>query len=152
MRLAIRSKPRTRAMLALAGGLLLLASSVPGGAAATRTSITIDVNPDAGTELFTTTGGALCPNGSASTDFRMQGGSWRAGTFHLSKLLVCDDGSGTFTIDVNAATVFGSPTDQGGWSAIGGTGDYAGLHGGGNLVGTYVDTGIIDQYTGVVTR
>jgi hypothetical protein len=73
-----------------------------------------------------------------------------AGSFHLTKTLVCTDGSGTFTIRVHAATVFGSPTDQGGWSVVGGTGDYAGLRGGGNLVGTYVPNGIIDVYTGVV--
>ena len=32
----------------------------------------------------------------------------------------------------------------------GGTGDYANLSGGGSLVGTYVDGGIIDLYTGSV--
>ena len=51
---------------------------------------------------------------------------------------------------MNAATTFGSPTDQGGWYVISGTGDYTGLSGGGNLVGTYVSNGIIDVYTGVV--
>jgi len=49
---------------------------------------------------------------------------------------------------VNAATVFGSPDDQGGWAVLSGTGAYATLHGGGNVVGTYVADGIIDVYTG----
>ena len=46
----------------------------------------------------------------------------------------------------------GPPRDQGGWNVIGGTGAYAGLQGGGNLVAVYTDTGIIDHYTGVVTN
>ena len=66
------------------------------------------------------------------------------------KTLVCDDGSGGFTISVNAATVFGSPTDQGGWAVVSGTGAYTTLKGGGNVVGTYVTDGIVDSYTGSV--
>jgi hypothetical protein len=138
-------------MSALAAGaiLALLAINPVAAAGATRVSITLN---SFATETFTTTGGALCPSGTATTDFDKFGGSGnsRAGSFHLSKVLVCDDGSGTFTINVDAATVFGSPTDQGGWSVAGGTGAYATLHGGGNLVGTYVDEGIIDLYTGSV--
>ena len=61
-----------------------------------------------------------------------------------------DDGSGTFTITFDAATVFGSPQDQGGWKVVGGTGDYETLRGGGNLVGTYIPGGIIDLFTGGV--
>jgi len=138
--------------VALAGGLLLAAVAVGAASGATRTTITIDVNNVTGIESFTTTGGALCPSGTATTDFDHFGGGAVAGSFHLTKTLDCVDGSGSFTIKVNAATVFGSPTDRGGWSVAGGTGTYAGLHGGGNLVGTYVPTGIIDVYTGAVTR
>ena len=65
---------------------------------------------------------------------------------------MCDDDSGSFTIEVNAAVVFGSPQDQGGWAVLDGTGDYATLSGGGNLVGTYVPDGIIDVYTGSLRR
>jgi hypothetical protein len=104
------------------------------------------------TLTFTATGSVICDSGTATTDFDHFGGSGhsRAGPFHLTKTLVCADGSGTFTIVVNAATVFGSPGDQGGWAVLSGTGDYAGLNGGGRLVGTYVPDGIIDQYTGVL--
>jgi hypothetical protein len=140
-------------MSALAAGaiLALLAINPVAAAGASRVSITLN---SFATETFTTAGGALCPSGTATTDFDKFGGSAHshAGSFHLSKVLVCDDGSGTFTINVDAATVFGSPTDQGGWSVAGGTGAYATLSGGGNLVGTYVDEGIIDQYTGSVHR
>jgi hypothetical protein len=152
MRSTIQPRASARAVLAVAGGLLLLAASASAGLAATKTTITIDVNVVAGTEMFVTSGGALCEKGTAvSFDFRGAGGG-QAGTFHLQKTLTCDDDTGTFTIAVNAATAHGSPTDQGGWSVVGGTGAYVGLHGGGNLVGTYTDTGIIDQYTGVVSN
>jgi hypothetical protein len=126
--------------------LLLVAPA--SGLAAGETTITIDVN-SAG-ETFTATGGVVCSGGTATTDFHHFGGSQAgaAGSFHLTKTLECTDGSGTFTIRVNAATVLGSPTDQGGWAVVGGTGEYVGLKGGGNLVGTYYDDGIIDVYTG----
>jgi len=135
--------------LAVGALLALLAISPAAAAGGTRVSITINA---LAVETFTTTGGALCPWGTATTDFGHFGGSAnsRAGSFHLTKELTCGDGTGTFTIRVDAATVFGSPTDQGGWSVAGGTGDYANLSGGGSLVGTYVDGGIIDLYTGSV--
>jgi hypothetical protein len=141
---------RLRTRLAAAAAFLLLAvvpatvSAAPGGA------VSITINAFA-TESFTTTGGILCASGTATSDFHKFAGGPVAGSFHLTKTLVCGDNpENTFTIRVDAATVFGSPTDQGGWSVAGGTGAYAGLSGGGNLVGTYVDDGIIDLYTGIV--
>ena len=115
-------------------------------------STTITLNSFSSGETFTATGGVVCPEGTATTDFRKFAGGGAAGSFHLTKTLDCTDGSGTFTIVVNAATVFGSPTDQGGWAVLGGTDDYASLKGGGNLVGTYVPEGIIDRYTGSLRR
>jgi hypothetical protein len=130
------------------GATVLLLAGAGGAVAATKVTITL-TSVSSG-ETFTTTGGVLCATGTATTDFDHFGGGNVAGSFHLTKTLVCDDG--TLTIKVDAATVFGSPTDQGGWSVIGGTEGYASLHGGGNIVGTYVPDGIIDLYTGVVTR
>lgn len=135
---------------ASAATLLLVVAAVGTAAAATQTTITIN-STDSG-ETFTTTGGALCPSGVATTDFHHFGGGNVAGSFHLTKTLVCADDSGSFTIKVNAATVFGSPTDQGGWSVVGGDGAYTHLRGGGWLVGTYNPGGIIDVYTGNVTK
>ena len=131
-------------LVGLAGALLFLVVGV--GTAAAATKVTITLTGTASGETFTSTGGVLCASGVATTDFHKQGGSWRAGTFHLTKTLECPDG--TLTINVDAATVFGSPTDQGGWSVVGGTGAYAGVRGGGSLVGTYIPDGIIDLYTG----
>src|SRR5262245_3288673 len=96
---------------ALAAGVILALVAINPVAAAGAKRVSITLNSFA-TETFTTTGGALCPSGTATTDFDHFGGSahGRAGSFHLTKELVCNDGSGTFTIRVNAATVFGSPT------------------------------------------
>ena len=127
---------------------LLLVVGQTAALGAERTTITITVVNEV--ETFTATGSILCPSGTATTDFHHFGGGGAAGSFHLTKTLVCADGSGSFTIGVNAATVFGWPTDQGGWFVVGGTGDYENLRGGGNLVGTYIPNGIIDVYTGVV--
>jgi hypothetical protein len=124
--------------------LLLVAPAT--GLAAGETTITIEVHGFV--ETFTATGGVVCASGTATTDFDHFGGGGAAGSFHLTKTLTCADGSGSFTILVNAATVFGSPTDQGGWAVVGGTGAYTTLKGGGNLVGTYIPDGIIDVYTG----
>jgi hypothetical protein len=144
---------RARSVLgrSIVGAILVAAVATPVQAGATAT--TIELRSLSSGETFTTTGGVLCPDGTATTDFHRFGGSdrSRAGTFHLDKIMTCSDGSGTFTIRVDAATRFGSPTDQGGWSVLGGTGDYEGLKGGGNLVGTYVEDGIIDLYTGLVS-
>lgn len=131
--------------IATAAIALVLAVGSVGALAATRTTITLN---SFAVETFTATGGVICPSGTATTNFDHFGGGPRAGSFHLTKDLVCDDGSGSFTIAVNAATVFGSPTDQGGWAVLGGTGSYSTLSGGGNVVGTYVTGGIIDSYTG----
>lgn len=138
---------RWASRLVVAGAIAVSVAAPVQAAGATPTTIRIVV--DGPTETFTTTGGALCQSGdSVSFNFHFGGGN-HAGSFHLDKLLTCD--SGTLTIHVDAATVFGSPTDQGGWSVVSGTGAYAGFHGGGSLVGTYTDTGIIDLYTGRVT-
>ena len=130
------------------GAVALVLMVAPAVSAGGRTTITLDSS--ASGETFTTTGSILCPSGTAETFFHHFGGGDVAGSFHLFKELTCTDGSGTFIIKVNAATVFGSPTDQGGWSVVSGTIDYVGLNGGGNLVGTYYDGGIIDLYTGVL--
>jgi hypothetical protein len=137
---------RTTAIALLLGGVLASPA-----AAASRTQIVIDVNTVAGTESFVATGG-FCATGSAvSHDFRSTGrGENHAFTFHLQKTLTCADGSGTLTIAVNAATTDGAPNDQGGWSVVSGTGAWAAASGGGSVVGTYVDSGVIDRYSGVV--
>ena len=140
------------AMLAV----VALAAFAPASSAATGSpvQITLDVNTTVGTETFTAIG-AFCPSGTAeSGNFRFAGGGQGRGqgfTFHLEKTLTCDNGSGTLTIAVDAATHLGEPTDQGGWSVISGTRDWSGASGGGQIVGTYNSDGIVDVYTGIIS-
>jgi hypothetical protein len=133
---------------ALAAGLLLLIATAGGAVAARAAIITIEIDLDTGVETFTTDSALLCPSGDAYTDFHRGAGNFlAAATFHLNKLLVCDDGSGTFiiTVDAGANFVQGEGT-TGGWSVVpgSGTGDYEGLQGGGNIVGIDSDTPPID--------
>lgn len=139
-----------RLVLPLVAALAIAAQVSADGAV--KTTIRLDANFGAGTESFTTTGGALCPAGTAHTDSNMIAGRGRAVSFHGVKTLTCEDGTGTFRITFNAGTVSGSPQDQGGWRVFDGTGAYAGISGGGNLVGTGYPGGIIDLYTGNVQR
>jgi hypothetical protein len=142
----------TRLIAVLIGCLLAL--TVAGAVFAKSTisvEIVVDV-PNAGLSTFTA--GALCTSGTAENFFENFGGAGpsRAGTFHGYKTLTCTvGGSGTFNITYDAAVVFGAPQDQGGWRLYGGTGDFAGCTGGGNLVGYYYDGGIEDHYTGNVS-
>jgi hypothetical protein len=143
----------------LAAVLLVLGSSVSVAVAARPAIIVIEIDLDTepATETFTTDSPLLCPEGDAFTDFHKAAGNfWAAGSFHLNKLLVCEDGSGTFVITVDAGTNFvtGGGTN-GGWSVVpgSGTGDYVGLRGGGNVVGINQDEGpvdLIDYYSGHV--
>ena len=146
------STRRLRAVAVGAIAALFVIAAPAGTAAASMTVITLDSFSSG--ETFTATGGVVCPEGSATTDFKKFGGSAhsRAGSFHLTKTLECADGSGSFTIVVNAATVFDSPGDQGGWAVLSGTDDYATLSGGGQIRGTYVPEGIIDTYTGSLRK
>ena len=131
----------------------LLATSTALAAAPPVTTITIEVVFDV-SETFTATGGVVCASGTAVTDpvFGTFGGRQNRGvfTFHLVKTLTCDDGSGTFKLLVDVSTSPNSPGTVGGFAAGDGTGDYVGLHGGGQLVGTAEPdgSGITDVYTG----
>jgi hypothetical protein len=151
----VRSRNPGPWISAIAAACLLLLASTAGGALAARPAlIVIDIDLDTNSETFTTSSPLLCPAGDAITDFHFGAGNfWAAGTFHLDKLLICDDDSGSFVISVDAASNFvvGDGT-TGGWSVVpgSGTGDYVGLKGGGHVVGVNqpgpVD--LIDYYSG----
>jgi hypothetical protein len=141
---------RSRGRVATAFGTAFLVLGLMTGGAVARASeiLTIDIDLDTGIETFTSDSPLLCPSGDAFTNFERGAGNFEvAGTFHLTKLLVCDDGSGTFVIRVDAASNFvvGDGT-TGGWSVVtgSGTGAYAGLKGGGNVVGINSGTQPID--------
>jgi hypothetical protein len=132
----------------LAASLLVLAATAGGATAARPALIVIEIDLDTMTETFTSNTPLLCPEGDAITDFHFPAGSFgAAGTFHLAKLLVCADGSGSFVIGVDAASNFvvGDGT-TGGWRVVPGSGtdDYVGLSGGGHVVGVNQDDPVID--------
>ena len=146
---------RGRAATALGAGLLLLGLTTGGTLGKGAEIMTIDIDLDTGTETFAADHPLLCPSGDAETSVERTAGNFAAaGTFHITKLMTCDDGSGTFVIRVDAAANFvvGAGT-TGGWSVVpgSGTGDYAGLKGGGNIVGINSDTppvDLVDHYFG----
>ncbi len=133
----------------LAAGALALAIAAPAAASAEPVRIDLHVDFAAG-ETFTASG--FCPSGEAESFGFLLAGQGRARTFHLFKELTCADGSGSLIIRVQAAAVFGMPGTIGGWSVVGGTGDYVTTRGGGLIVGTNFDGGIDDVYTGRLTN
>ena len=152
-------RPRTspsRAAVAIGAALLLIGLTTGSALGRESAIITIEIDFE-GAETFTTDSPLLCPSGEAFTDFEFGAGNFgAAGSFHLTKLLVCDDGSGTFAIRIDAATNFvvGDGT-VGGWSVVRGSGtdDYVGLKGGGSLVGVNTHTqpvDLVDFYFGSV--
>jgi len=108
-----------------------------------------------GTSTFTAAGGVVCPSGTSpgTSDISLHGDVL---TFDVAKTFTCDDGSGTFDIHIRANFQFCDPTDEGVWKVTGGTGAYAHLKGGGQLVGVYFPgdgcsaEGILDHYVGTM--
>ena len=114
---------------------------------------TIDPTPDP----FTATGsavdaGLLCATGyQDELSFNVSGppgGNFRI--LRVVKRFVCDDGSGTFDLRLVARLDFINHNTTGHWNVIGGTGDYARLHGNGKLIGIPIEPGssILDVYDG----
>jgi hypothetical protein len=109
--------------------------SAQAGAAA-PVSIDADSSFD-GSSTFTASGGGLCASGTATDVGSRVTGSDHATafTFHLVKTFTCADGSGSFSLPIQASVQPCDPTDAGTWAVVGGTGRYAGLRGAGTLVG-----------------
>ena len=145
-----------RTMTVLGALVVLLMSAVPVGAV-TVAEATIDVHSEFSQPVgtFTADSDLLCDSGT-TTDQTLVAGNGRAITFHNLKTFECADGSGTFTLRIQAKVKPCSPTDAGVWNVAGGTGEYEGLKGTGSLVGTYFPAdcegpeGIDDHLTGVL--
>jgi len=142
----------TRGIAALAAAVVLTVAAAGTVLAGGAGSVEIVVTGINGVETFTTSGGVFCASGTSENTFEKFGGSAnsRAGSFHGYKTLTCAGTGDQFVITYDAATVFGSPQDQGGWHLVSGTGPYASCSGGGNLIGIYIQNGIVDHYTGRV--
>jgi len=123
----------------------LMLTAAPVSAGDGSVTITLDVNFRSGTEKFIATG-AFCPSGSAVSTQN----SFTGRVFHVAKTFTCKNGSGTLSIELNAS---GNDTGtSGGWTVVGGTGDYADASGGGQITGVGSRTGIVDTYNGTINR
>ena len=145
---------RRLAISLLTAGLLIGVLPL-GAAASTPVAVTIDIHEDfaEATGTFTAQSAVLCVSGTTSTLTRVTG-SGATLNFHSLKTFTCADGSGTFTLRIQARVMPCAASDWGSWSVAGGTGDYEDLHGTGTVVGTYFPNdacdaeGIDDHLTG----
>ena len=138
--------------------LSIMPGSVP-AQAGTAAPVSIDADsPFDGASTFTASGGGLCASGSVTNDSFGGTGSDHATafTFHLVKTYTCADGSGSFSLRIQAKVQSCDPTDAGAWAVVGGTGRFAGLRGAGTLVGNYYPTnacdavGVVDHLSGMM--
>jgi hypothetical protein len=85
-------------------------------------------------------------NEALSTGFQ----SNRGLIFHVRKTITCDDGSGTFTLLIQARLGFngGFEATSGSWVVLSGTGIYTSLRGQGAVIGTELEHGVSDAYVG----
>lgn len=145
-------RPRITA-LAVGALAALAVAAAPASAAGGAVRITLDANFVTGVETFVAEG-AFCASGEALTTDNWPTGfgrAGRAGVFHVTKVFTCANGTGSITVDLDAAYIGFKNGTIGGWRIIDGTGAYAGARGGGQIVGTGNGTGIIDVYSGVLS-
>jgi hypothetical protein len=100
--------------------------------------------------VFTSDGSIVCASGTTSNDTFATGfQSDRGIIFHVRKTITCDDGSGTFTLLLQARAGFNvGDMTFGPWVVLSGTGDYVNLHGRGTVTGTFTPGGVSDAYVG----
>lgn len=104
--------------------------------------------PSPGT--FASDGSIVCASGTTeNAAFGSGFESERGEIFHVRKTIVCDDGSGTFTLQLQARIGFNvGEMTSGPWVVLRGTGDYVNLHGRGTVAGTQFPGGVSDAYVG----
>jgi hypothetical protein len=112
---------------------------------------TVDAGSDGATGPFTAFG-PICPSGMTYTVSRELAGFERGfgGQIRVTKLFVCDDGSGSFELKLNVAIGFAPFSDTYEWVVVGGKGAYENLHGTGSGTGTPTDAFLLDEYSGSV--
>ena len=92
--------------------------------------------------------GVICPSGDVyDTGARVVSGENKKFTnLFVHKLFVCDDGSGTFEMDLIVRLIPGSTVN---WRITSGGGEYVRLHGTGKLTSQALSEGhLIDTYIG----
>jgi hypothetical protein len=97
--------------------------------------------------------GLICSRGDVIDVIGKASGfqSGLGGNFLVVKEFVCDDGSGSFTVKLQVRLDFRAGTDTFSWVILGGTSDYADLHGRGSGVGVDgAENFVRDVYDGAV--
>ncbi len=142
---------RTFTFATMVATVLLLLAAMP-AVAADRQAITITVQTSFTTDPdpFTATGrGAACADGTVvdgPVHFEFQRGT----NVHAGyKEFTCDEQTG-FVLRLNAR--FGGSGSVGRWAVIDAWGDVAGIQGAGSMVGGPLEDGILDSYSGTITR
>ena len=104
--------------------------------------------PESG--VFTSDGSVVCASGTTSNNTFGSGfQSDRGVIFHVRKTITCDDGSGTFILQLQARLGFNiGDMTFGPWVVLSGTGDYTNLNGRGTVTGTQTAGGVTDLYVG----
>ena len=133
------------AVLAAAVGVLPAAAAPPQG-----TTFTVVEQFDSPAGVFTSDGSVVCASGTTTNNTFATGfQSDRGVIFHVRKTITCNDGSGTFTLQLQARSGFGvGDMTFGPWVVFDGTGDYENLRGQGTVTGTFIPGGVSDAYTG----
>jgi len=115
------------------------------------TTFTVVEQFETETGVFTSDGSVVCASGTTSNEAFASGfQSDRGLIFHVRKTITCDDGSGTFTLLIQARLGFngGFEATSGTWVVLSGTGDYTTLRGQGTVIGTEMESGVSDAYEG----
>ena len=140
---------------------ILLAVTVSTVFAAPPLDVHIEVDEFVGTsgETFYASGSAVdastvCATGTVD-DISIEASGPPGGTFTILNVLKrfnCGDASGTFDVKLVVFLDLVTHETTAHWNVVGGTDEYAGLHGNGSLVGTPIDPGnsIHDVYDGVM--
>ncbi len=133
--------------------ILILAIFVPPAAAFAPQDVTIISDMSAlpnGTfdaEGPAVEAGILCPSGTVHDEsVSAVGGQSPISILFVHKHFECNDGSGSFEMDLNVRIA--SSGTLGRWLIVSGSGDYERLHGEGDVYATYTDTGLSDTYNG----
>jgi hypothetical protein len=133
------------AILAAALGVLPALAAPP---QTTTFTVMEQFEPESG--VFTSDGSVVCASGTTSNNTFGSGFQSNRGViFHVRKTITCDDGSGTFILQLQARAGFNvGDMTFGPWVVLSGTGDYANLHGSGTVTGTALPGGVSDLYVG----
>jgi hypothetical protein len=133
------------AVLAAAVGVVPAAAAPP-----QSTTFTVVERFDSPAGVFTSDGSVVCASGTTTNDTFATGfQSDRGVIFHVRKTITCNDGSGSFTLQLQARSGFNvGDMTFGPWVVLEGTGDYEDLRGRGTVTGTFIPGGVSDAYAG----